>query len=268
MFREADLHKTPKYHSRLMRLRVLLHELYYQRSPRAVRFRYSVIAVDLAIIAFFIAAPIIRERPAFLIFDYAIAAVMAAELTARFLAFGRFSKWIRRPTIWLDLFVLTTLLFPLYLFNLGFLRILRLWTLLHSEFFWETVGRRYDDTRWEDTIKVTASMLTFIFIVTGFVYSAFFGTDGIHGYVDALYFTIASLTTTGFGDITLPGAWGKLLTIAIMLTGITLFFRFAQALLRPAKVRFPCHTCGLTRHDPDAVHCKACGELLNIPNEE
>ena len=48
--------QAPKYHSRLMRLRVRLHELYYQSSVRAVRFRYSVIAVDLAIIAFFIAA--------------------------------------------------------------------------------------------------------------------------------------------------------------------------------------------------------------------
>ena len=25
--------------------------------------------------------------------------------------------------------------------------------------------------------------------------------------------------------------------------------------------------CGLLRHDPDAVHCKACGRVLNIPDE-
>ena len=37
--------------------------------------------------------------------------------------------------------------------------------------------------------------------------------------------------------------------------------------LRPPKVRFSCPRCGLMRHEPDAVHCKACGLLLNIPNE-
>jgi hypothetical protein len=43
--------------------------------------------------------------------------------------------------------------------------------------------------------------------------------------------------------------------------------RLAQALFRPRKVRFPCSSCGLQRHDPDAVHCKACGVVLAIPDE-
>ena len=38
-------------------------------------------------------------------------------------------------------------------------------------------------------------------------------------------------------------------------------------MLRPAKVIFPCPDCGLQRHDVDAVHCKACGKLLAIPND-
>ena len=42
----------------------------------------------------------------------------------------------------------------------------------------------------------------------------------------------------------------------------------ACAVLQPAKVRFKCPSCGLMRHDLDAVHCKACGELLNIPNDD
>jgi len=36
---------------------------------------------------------------------------------------------------------------------------------------------------------------------------------------------------------------------------------------RPNKVRYPCPACGLERHEPDAVHCKACGQLINIPDE-
>ncbi len=89
----------------------------------------------------------------------------------------------------------------------------------------------------------------------------------IVNYADALYFTVTALTTTGFGDITLPGTVGRLITVVIMIFGVTLFLNLAKALLAPAKVRFPCPICGLQRHDSDAVHCKACGTVLNIPDE-
>ncbi|WP_309643454.1 ion channel [Phenylobacterium sp.] len=250
------------------RIRARLRELYHGQTRRAVRFRLGVIVIDLLLIGFFIAAPFIRETPAFLVVDYVVAFILALDIAARALAADRWTDWIKRPSTWLDLFVLATLLFPLWLFNLAFLRVLRLWTLIHSEFFWETIGRRYDDTRWEDVTRATATLVTFVFVMTGFVYTSFVRTPGIDGYIDALYFTIATLTTTGFGDITLPGTWGRIISIVTMLTGITLFVRLAQALFRPYKVRFPCPTCGLQRHDVDAVHCKACGEQLNIPNDD
>ena len=252
------------------RLRVRLRELYHGKSPGAVRFRLWVIAIDFILIGFFIAAPFLRDvNVVFLTVDYLVAFILAVDIGARALAYPTFRAWICRPSVWIDLFVLATLLFPLWLFNLAFLRVMRLWSLFHSDFFWETIGRRYDDTRWEDVVKTVATLVTFVFVATGFVYASFARSHpGIAGYVDALYFTITALTTTGFGDIILPGTWGKLLTIVIMISGITLFVRLAQALIRPYKVRFACPTCGLLRHDPDAVHCKACGVLLNIPNDE
>jgi len=250
-------------------LRRRLHGLYYGDTPGAVRFRIAWVVVDLAIIGFFIVAPLIRDRPIFLTIDYAIAAVLAADLAARALAWWNFKDWIRRPSVWIDLFVLATLLFPEQLYNLGFLRVLRLWTLVHSEIFWRTIARRYDDTRVEDIARAVANLVTFVFIITGFVYTSFAGrAEGINGYIDALYFTVTSLTTTGYGDILLPGTWGRVLSIITMVVGITLFVRLAQAVFRPHKVRFRCPRCGLGVHDPDAVHCKACGDLLNIPNDE
>lgn len=250
-------------------LRSLAHALYHGESQAAVRFRTIWVVVDLAIIGFFMAAPLIRETPFFLAVDYAIAAVLALDLLARAMACGNVRGWLKRPIVWVDILVLLTLLFPHALFNLGFLRMLRLWTLVNSEVFWDTVGRRYDDTRVEEVTRAVAAVVTFVFITTGFVYSGFLGTqDGPQNYVDALYFTITSLTTTGYGDITLPGTTGKLLSILIMIVGVTLFLRLAQAVFRPHKVTYPCPICGLTRHDPDAVHCKACGTGLCIPNDE
>lgn len=251
-----------------LRLRARLRWLYHGTSPAAVRFRVAMIVIDLAIIAFFLAAPLLKEAGwAFFVLDYLIAAVLAADLAGRALAYTDIKDWLKHPIVWMDLFILATLLFPVWLANLGFLRVLRLWTLLNSDRFWSTVGRKYGDTRVEEVTRALAALVTFMFVATGFVYSSFRGHDGINGYLDALYFTIATLTTTGFGDITLPGAWGRLLSIAMMLVGITLFIRLAQTLLRPHKVRFPCPTCALQKHDPDAVHCKACGESLCIPDE-
>ena len=252
------------------RLRARLRALYHGSSRAAVRFRFTVLVVDFAIIAFFIAAPLLKSQGGliFYVIDYVIAAILAFDLIARASAYTDWKDWLKRPIVWVDLFVLATLLFPAFLYNLGFLRVLRLWTLINSDFFWKTVGRSYGDTRVEEIVKALAALITFVFVVTGFVYTSFMGRyEGISGYVDALYFTITSLTTTGYGDIILPGMWGRLLSIAVMLGGVWLFFRLIQSLAIPKKVYHPCPTCALQRHDPDAVHCKACGETLCIPDE-
>ena len=64
----------------------------------------------------------------------------------------------------------------------------------------------------------------------------------------------------GFATVAQP------FNILVMIIGISLFVRLAQAVFRPNKVYFPCPQCGLARHETDAVHCKACGHILNIPD--
>ena len=144
-----------------------------------MRFRLTVIAVDFTIIAFFLASPILKNMGwAFYVLDYLIAALLAADLAARAYAYSDIRDWLKKPIVWLDLFVLATLLFPIWLFNLGFLRLLRLWTLLNSDFFWRTVGSRYDDTRVEAVVRALSGLVTFVFVVTGFVYATFRGMTG------------------------------------------------------------------------------------------
>ena len=83
----------------------------------------------------------------------------------------------------------------------------------------------------------------------------------------ALYFTLTTLTTTGFGDITLQGQSGRMLAVIIMVFGITLFVRLARDIIRPAKVSYECEHCGLFKHDVDASHCKHCGNIIHIETE-
>ncbi|TAJ65788.1 MAG: potassium channel protein [Brevundimonas sp.] len=252
-----------------LRLRARVRAMYHGDSPAAVKFRLAVILIDFLVIGFFVAAPILREAgKVFYVMDGLIALFLMLDLAARAWAYTDIKDWLKRPVVWVDLFILATLLFPDFLGNFGFLRVLRLWTLLNSDFFWRTIGKKFDDTRVEETTRAISALMTFVFVITGFVYETFRGRhEGITGYLDALYFTVATLTTTGFGDITLPGNWGRLLSIVVMLTGITLFLRLAQTIVRPHKVKYPCETCGLQKHDPDAVHCKACGTVLCIPDE-
>ncbi len=249
------------------RLRSKLRLLYHSQSPKAQRFQFSVLVVDLAIIAFFIATPLLRGNATFLWIDYSIAALLAVDLLARALASTDIVRWLKQLPVIIDIFILATLLAPTIFFNLGFLRILRLWTLTRSSTFWRPLRKR-GLGGYQETVQSVINLLVFLFVVTGFVYTAFAnrGDDGIAGYVDALYFTVATVTTTGFGDITLPGTGGKLASIVIMIIGISLFVRLAQSIFRPNKVQFPCPQCGLQKHDPDAVHCKACGHILNIPD--
>jgi len=245
-----------------------LRFLYHGQSPEAVRFRLSVIGLDVVLIGFFLAAPFFRDRLEFLVADYVVAAVLSVDLVARGLATSNVRRWLWRSAL-LDVVVLLTLLFPLWLANFAFLRVLKLWALVHSEFFWSTVAKKYDDTRWEETSKALATLVTFLFLATGLIYALYAARhDKIDSFLDAFYFTVTLVTTTGLGDIVFDDPLGQLISIVIMIAGVTLFVRVAGTIIRPYKVRFPCPTCGLIRHEPDAVHCKACGELLNIPNED
>jgi voltage-gated potassium channel len=120
----------------------------------------------------------------------------------------------------------------------------------------------------EEVIYSAINLFVFIFIVTAAVFVLQVEVnDSINNYIDALYFTIATLTTTGFGDIILVGSTGRLLAVIIMIVGVALFIRLVQTIFMPNKVRHECLDCGLTKHDRDAVHCKHCGRQLHIRTE-
>ncbi len=247
-------------------LRARLKELYHGDSSSAVRFQAIWLTFDAMLIAFFMVSPFIDRGPLFLAIDYLIATILGVDLAARAWTFGSFGRWIARPIVWADMAVLISLLVPVHTANLGFLRILRAYSLINGKSLWRLLPHGWRD--YADTIKAIANLIVFIFMMTALVHTAFAGrVPAIHSYMDSLYFTAASLTTTGYGDVVLPGFWGKAVSIFIMFGGVSLFFRLVQVAMRTPKVRHPCPACGLQRHEPDAVHCKACGHGLSIVHE-
>jgi voltage-gated potassium channel len=250
-------------------LRARLHHLYYGQGPDARRWRYGVLAFDLATIGFVIGTSFVARNAVIEALDVAIGLVLVCEFAARLAGSRKPWREALRPASVADAVAIASFLAPLAGEGLGFLRILRTLRLLHS---YRMLGMLRADfalfRRHEEAFLAASHLLVFIFVMTALVYETQHGTNPqIANYADALYFTVTALTTTGFGDITLPGTTGRLISVVIMIAGVTLFLRLAQALFRPRKVRFPCPSCGLQRHEPDAVHCKACGALLNIPDE-
>lgn len=142
----------------------------------------------------------------------------------------------------------------------GGLRILRFYRMLDEIF------RTKDAlTQRRELITAVTNLFVFVFFMTSVTYALQVEkNENINSYLDALYFTMATLTTTGFGDITVVGSDGKILAVLIMIFGVGLFLNVATQIFKPRKVFYKCESCGLFRHERDASHCKHCGEILHI----
>jgi voltage-gated potassium channel len=246
-----------------------LRDLYEGSGPNSQRFRYGVLILDLTTLAFIVVTSFTVRHRLIEVLDVVFGLIFLADFCARLFIGRHRLRDLLNPLTWADIAAVVSFLAPLVGEAAGFLRILRTLRLLRS---YQLLARLRLDfnafRRHEDIIIACANFAVFLFVTTGFIYETQHAHNpGIRNYIDALYFTVAALTTTGFGDITLPGTLGRLISIIIMIFGVTLFFGLARAVLTPDKVRFRCPKCALLRHDPDAVHCKACGEVLKIPDD-
>jgi len=246
-----------------------LRELYEANTVRGYRFRYGLLAFDLVTVLFIVVTSFLPHETIVAVLDVGFGVLILADFSARMAISRKPWRELMHPATWADIAAIVSFLAPALGEGLAFLRVLRTLRLLRT---YHLLARLRADSRFfrrhEEVIIAVTNLAVFIFITTGAVYETqHYSNPKIHNYADALYFTVTALTTTGFGDITLPGTVGRLLSVIIMIFGVTLFFNLARALISPNKVRFRCPQCGLMRHDFDAVHCKACGQLLNIPDE-
>jgi len=246
-----------------------INELYNGSSRRSRYFRWSLLAFDSITILYFVVASFFHHVDDLHVVEEAIGLAYLLEFSARLFISRQRLIDIFNPFGLADLIVIASLLAPSLAENFSFLRVIRALRLLRSYHMIKNLRQQSRFVRiHEDVIFSVVNLLVFIFIITAVVYVTQVGSNPeIGNYFDALYFTVATLTTTGFGDITLVGTGGHILAVLIMIFGISLFLRLIQTIFRPGKVRYECPVCGLTRHDADAVHCKHCGTVLHITTE-
>ncbi|BFM17432.1 ion transporter [Maricurvus nonylphenolicus] len=118
----------------------------------------------------------------------------------------------------------------------------------------------------------------FVFFCTVLVLSTVFGSlmfvvEGPeHGFTSipkSIYWTIVTITTVGYGDITPQTAIGQVVASMAMLTGYSIIAVPTGILtaelateMQRERIGRQCRNCRKSGHDRDAEHCKYCGAQL------
>lgn len=153
--------------------------------------------------------------------------------------------------------------------NIGFLRVIRIIRVLRfyrftqdEAFFFGTVS--VGTLR---AVKLFLTVLVLFFVSAGMFYSFEHTVNpGVSTFGDAFYYVVVTISTVGFGDILPATTAGRWITILSILAGVVIIPWQASKIIREwttsEKVDVTCPNCGLSRHDPDASHCKACGHVI------
>ena len=166
-------------------------------------------------------------------------------------------------------------IFPVLLgiLDIGYIRILRWFQILRlTRFFKFKIYIFQIDS--EDGVilsRILFTLFTIIFIFSGLIYQVEhkinpekFGT-----FLDAVYFSVVTMTTVGFGDVVPISQAGRSLTLLMILTGIAMIpwqvGDLIKHLVKAAqKTEKACPGCGFSYHDTDAKFCKKCGTKLEV----
>jgi len=157
--------------------------------------------------------------------------------------------------------------------NVAFIKLIRIFRvfrifrflrfLQHPDFFFGTISQRL--------LKVFRLLLTILilfFVSAGLLYNLEASQNpALNTFGDAFYFTVVSLTTVGFGDITPLTQAGRGVTVLMIISGIILIPWQASQIVKEwvymgTKRSVICSRCGLRYHDKDATHCKHCGAVI------
>lgn len=208
-----------------------------------------------------------KLRDIYILVEWAIFAWFSLEYALRLYAHSHRLRFVFSFYGIIDLLSILPTLFAdgsmIYLRAFRTFRILRFLRFLEDEeFFFGTMTKTG-----LQIVRVVYTLVTLIFISSSAVYECESLAHGgsIQTYFDAVYFTVITLTTVGYGDITPVTDSGKVVTVLMIISGVIFIPWQAGKLIKiilvlsEEKRDVHCTRCGLTRHDLDAVHCKMCG---------
>ncbi len=202
--------------------------------------------------------------------DRLIGTIFVTEYIMRFLCAEHKLKFFIRPFSILDLIAI--LPFILRLTNIQYIRMFRWFRLLKLIRFinFKIYFLRINSEDGVIFARILFTLFTILFVYSGLIYQVEHpvNPEAFATFLDAFYFSVVTMTTVGFGDVTPISEVGRLLTVLMILTGIALIpwqlGDLIKQLLKTAnQVEQDCSSCGLPFHDKDAQFCKICGTQLN-----
>jgi voltage-gated potassium channel len=173
------------------------------------------------------------------------------------------------PT-WLSLFIPGTQVFS----AIRILRVMRVFRILKLiQFIGEADSLR--KAVWGSLRKITVFMMTIVMavILLGAIMYLVEGPE--HGFTSipkSIYWSIVTMTTVGYGDISPQTPLGQMIASLMMLIGYgvlavpTGIVTVEMSKVKSFKHTHPtrsCTACSLEGHDNDARYCKACGTALS-----
>ncbi|MBW4548234.1 MAG: ion transporter [Symplocastrum torsivum CPER-KK1] len=179
-------------------------------------------------------------------------------------------KFIFSPFSFVDLIAI--LPFFLGLNNIQFIRIFRWFRILRLIRFID-LKIYFLRISSEDGViftRILFTLFTIVFVYSGLIYQVEHrvNAEDFGTFLDAFYFSVVTMTTVGFGDVTPTSEVGRLMTVLMILTGIALIpwqlGDLIKQLLKTAnQVEKACSGCRLPFYDADAQFCKICGSKLD-----
>jgi len=158
------------------------------------------------------------------------------------------------------------------LVDISFIRLLRWFRILRLIRFIEG-GTLFGRVSTEDGLifaRIMYTLFSIIFVYSGLIYQVEHPVNPqvFRTFLDAVYFSVVTMTTVGYGDVTPISEGGRLMTVLMILTGIALIpWQLGDLIKRLVKttnqLETPCPTRSLAYHDTDAQFCKICGTKLS-----
>lgn len=201
--------------------------------------------------------------------DSSIIIIFSLEYVVRLWCATSKRKFLLNPLSIIDLVVI--LHFFLGLTDIRFIRVFRWFRILRLIRFVELKISFFQISTEDGKIfaRILFTLFTIIFVYSGLIYQVEHTINGeaFQTFLDAVYFSVVTMTTVGFGDVTPLSESGRLLTVLMILTGVSLIpwqiGDLIKQLIKTANhTNKICVSCGFKSHDNDAKFCKICGNEL------
>jgi voltage-gated potassium channel len=242
-----------------------VRSLFAGKSKQSQQFHIVLIVINIFVFSLFLIEASFPEQHYLITTVEVIFGVLfTLEYLAQLWVAPKKTKYIFNIFNTIDLLVILSLFMPLFVGNFAALRLIkwvrifRIYRVMHlTKIQNQAIARNWD------IVASIVNFIIFLLVTTAVIYaSQVVSNPNINTHVDALYFAVATLTTTGYGDVTVVGQGGKLISVVSMIIGVLLFMHMSRAVFRGKRAHVKCGKCGLSMHELDAVHCRHCGAVI------